>query len=179
MTQPQLANAANLVSGVYETDTGWQRARVGHMESAIFAGADINAKNALGRTPLMYAAAHASKAAVVLYLVEQGATIDACSMAGWQPLHFLAASNQEKDVLAIAEILLSAGADPLAPTSLSIIDTPLAMAQRLNPRLKKMMENWEPESQRVQAAALEQPPLKSTKPPAAEPSGAPPAPWSA
>ena len=40
MTQPQLANAANLVSGVYETDTGWQQARVGHMESAIFAGAD-------------------------------------------------------------------------------------------------------------------------------------------
>jgi len=179
MAQSQLINAANLVSGVYETDTGWQRARVGHMESAIFAGADINAKNALGRTPLMYAAAHASKAAVVQYLIEQGATIDACSMAGWQPLHFLAASNQEKDVLAIAEILLSAGADPLAPTSLSIIDTPMAMAQRLNPRLKKMMENWEPESQRVQAAALEQPPLKSTKSPAAEPSGTPLAPWNA
>lgn len=175
MTQPQLANAANLVSGVYETDTGWQRARVGHMESAIFAGADINAKNALGRTPLMYAAAHASKAAVVLYLVEQGATIDACSMAGWQPLHFLAASNQEKDALAIAEILLSAGADPHAPTSLSMIDTPIAMAQRLNPRLKKMMENWEPdpESRRVQQQAV-----ATVKSPAAEPSGAaPPAPW--
>ena len=178
MTQSQLVNAANLVSGIYETDTGWKLANVVHMESEIFNGADINAKNALGRTPLMYAAAHASKAAVVQYLIEQGATIDACSMAGWQPLHFLAASNQEKDVLAIAEILLSAGADPLAPTSLSIIDTPLAMAQRLNPRLKKMMESWEPESSRDQAAELEQPPLK-LKSPAAEPSGAPPAPSNA
>ena len=69
-------------------------------------GADVNAKNKLGSTPLHEAAYRGHKEIVEL-LIDEGADVNAKGENGWNPLH-LAAGRGQKEV---AELLIANGAD--------------------------------------------------------------------
>lgn len=82
-------------------------ARGGHkaaIELLLEHGADINAKNDRGATPLYRAIA---SAAIVDYLVKRGATVDAKDNLGRTPLHWAASEGFAES----CEVLLAAGAD--------------------------------------------------------------------
>ena len=68
---------------------------------------DLNARDAYGQTPLMYAAG-ANSAAVVTALLAAGADPNAASDAGWTPLMYAARNTNDP---AVVTTLLTAGAD--------------------------------------------------------------------
>ena len=70
------------------------------------AGADVNAKDIDGWTPLRKAAWHGRKEIVEL-LIDNGADVNPQDVNGWTPLH-QAARNGHKE---IAELLIAKGAD--------------------------------------------------------------------
>ena len=67
------------------------------------AGADVNAKNENGETPLHLA----PTPPIVELLIAEGADVNAKSRSGLTSLHLAAIGNQKK----IAELLIAAGAD--------------------------------------------------------------------
>lgn len=71
------------------------------------AGADVNAKNNAGWTPLMYATQHAGSE-VVKVLLDAGADVNAKNNDGWTP--FLGAVQWSNDS-EMVKFLLDAGAD--------------------------------------------------------------------
>ncbi|XP_047105181.1 uncharacterized protein LOC124770907 isoform X2 [Schistocerca piceifrons] len=79
---------------------------VGELRALIAAGADVGARDELGRTALHYAACRGD-VEVARLLVGAGAAVDARDDCGWTPLHF-AAYNRHAEV---AAGLLVAGAD--------------------------------------------------------------------
>ena len=92
------------------------------VEALIARGADVNAKNDTGRTPLYYAASHD----VAKLLIERGADVNAKTNNGWAPLH-TAAWRDDHDV---AKVLIERGADVNAKNNDT--DTPLFTAARYN-----------------------------------------------
>jgi ankyrin repeat protein len=91
------------------------------------AGADVNAKNALGYTPLMWSVTEPAKATL---LIEHGADVNAKSRTGRTALIIAAMQNGSDSVV---QMLLAKGADPLA------VDTAqqsflLAASKGFNPR---------------------------------------------
>jgi len=134
----------SLVSNRYAETGTWERAHRGHVETAVSLGANVNEKNQLGRTPLMLACAFASRAEVVAALIEEGADASASSIAGWQPLHFLAANNTSTEAPLMAEALMRAGASAQAPTDQSTLETPIAMANKFNQELVPTLESTDP-----------------------------------
>src|SRR5690606_2017263 len=79
-------------------------------EALVEAGADIEAADFAGQTPLMWAC-HDNAPAVVQLLLARGARIDATDKrSGAQPVHFAASRGN----LACLEALLAHGADPNA-----------------------------------------------------------------
>ena len=77
------------------------------VNNAIKAGADINARDKDGKTPLMYAAWNNQNPEVIKVLLEAGADVNARDKNGWTPLMY-AAWNENPDVI---KVLLEAGAD--------------------------------------------------------------------
>lgn len=73
----------------------------------IAAGADVNAKNEHGTTPL-HCAASREHADVARLLLEAGAEVNAQAKYGWTPLHFAAMNGR----IETARVLIAAGADP-------------------------------------------------------------------
>lgn len=109
----QLAWLLGLVVAAAQEMTIFQLARDGtldEIQAAIAAGADVNARDAYGQTPLMYAAG-ANSPAVIEALIAAGAEVNAHSGAGWTALMYAARDNPHPGVL-IA--LLEHGADPNA-----------------------------------------------------------------
>lgn len=92
----------------------------------------------------MLACAFATRAEVVAALIEEGADASASSIAGWQPLHFLAANNTSTEAPLMAEALMRAGASAQAPTDQSTLETPIAMANKFNPQLVPTLESTDP-----------------------------------
>ena len=96
-------------------------------------GANSEAGDYNGRTPLHWAALNAGPASVAL-LLEWGANLDASSqdlysrIGYWRPLHFAAAHNPDT---AVAELLLEWGAD--ITTTDNYNSTPLHVATQYNP----------------------------------------------
>jgi ankyrin repeat protein len=76
------------------------------LRAALAVGADIDARDRDGGTPLMHAVTHAP-IEIVKELISHGADVNAHDSAGWTALHF-ATQEYRPDV---AELLLNAGAD--------------------------------------------------------------------
>ena len=81
------------------------------VQGCLDAGADVNARDEHGNTPLhnLVVSNSRSAAAVIALLVEAGADVHARNRAGATPFHVAVADSRERDVNAIA--LLDAGAD--------------------------------------------------------------------
>ena len=78
------------------------------------AGADLEARDGLGRTPLHRAAAFGERPAMIRALLDAGADLEARDDAGHTPLHWAAQFSQHP---AVIETLLDAGADAKARTA--------------------------------------------------------------
>ena len=83
------------------------------VQAAIDAGADIEARDEYGYTPLMlatfyYAEAHIRNVEVVQALTNAGADLEARTEYGWTPLMYAARDNENA---AVVQLLLDAGAD--------------------------------------------------------------------
>ena len=89
----------------------WFNPSLAEVEVLLKAGADVNAKQDDGWSPLHVAAAFNPSPAVLEVLLKAGADVNAKDKDGETPLHFAAALNPSTAVL---EILLNAGADPRA-----------------------------------------------------------------
>eukprot|EP00753_Platysulcus_tardus_P012211 PLAT3348.11.p2 GENE.PLAT3348.11~~PLAT3348.11.p2 ORF type:complete len:214 (+),score=50.35 PLAT3348.11:550-1191(+) len=76
------------------------------VEALLAAGAEMEAKTTVGRTPL-HSASHNGRNAVADALIEHGADVNAAKDSGWTPL-MIASSGGHKH---IAASLLTAGAD--------------------------------------------------------------------
>lgn len=99
------------------------------VQAALNNGADVNAPDKDGKTPLM-AAAFNPNSEVIVTLLKAGANINAQDNDGGTPLIWAAAFNQNPDVILM---LLRAGADPKAKTKEG--QTALDLAQS-NAKLK-------------------------------------------
>ena len=91
----------------WNTGTFFARANAADVSYCVNAGADVNAENKDGWTPLRFAAARSKDAAVVAALVEAGADVNAEDEHGRTPLRLAARSNGAAVVVALVE----AGAD--------------------------------------------------------------------
>jgi len=99
-------------------------------------GADVNAKNGLGWTPLHYAA-EKGYLEVVRLLVEKGANINARTKLGMTPLHWAA----EKGHLYVVRFLLEAGANPALRDNKG--KTPANLArEKGHGNVAKIIEGW-------------------------------------
>jgi murein DD-endopeptidase MepM/ murein hydrolase activator NlpD len=79
------------------------------VQAAIEAGANVNAQDEYGQTPLMYAASSSTNPDILAALLKAGATINAQTSAGWTALMYAARDTKN---LETALLLMNAGADP-------------------------------------------------------------------
>ncbi|UCH26363.1 MAG: ankyrin repeat domain-containing protein [Trueperaceae bacterium] len=82
------------------------------IKQALQGGADVNARNALGQTPLMIAASTPNSSEVLLTLLKAGAEVNTRTEEGWTALTF---ASRDTNTPAIPLLLLNAGADPTVP----------------------------------------------------------------
>ena len=81
------------------------------VKDALDKGAEVEARNKDGRTPLMVAARYPTIPEIVSLLLEKGAEVNARNNAGWTPLMRAA---RYSTIPEIVTLLLDAGADALA-----------------------------------------------------------------
>ena len=100
-------------------------------------GAKPNAHDAAGETPLMLAA----KPDIVRALLKAGAAVDAVDANGWTPLIWAASrAALDKHFVAVARVLLKAGADPSAKNKDG--ESALSLARKSGPSpLAKLLQD--------------------------------------
>lgn len=86
----------------------WRGLDPGRLDAFISAGADVDATDGRGWTPLHSAARFTPNEAVLVALLDAGALVDARDRAGDTPLHWAAAENPN---VRIVTLLIEAGAD--------------------------------------------------------------------
>ena len=99
-----------LVSTYAQTTDFFELVKTGtpqSVQAAINQGADVNARDRYGLTPLMFAAQYNQDSKVVATLLEAGANLNARNRYGWVSLLYAAASNRNPEVVGV---LLKAGA---------------------------------------------------------------------
>ena len=104
------ACSASAAAGNWMGEDFWVRADLVLVERALACGADVNAKNDNGGTPLHYAAYRNDNSAVIEALLEAGADVNAKNDDGNTPLHW-AGFNENA---AVTEVMLNADADVYA-----------------------------------------------------------------
>jgi murein DD-endopeptidase MepM/ murein hydrolase activator NlpD len=82
---------------------------VANVQAALTAGANVNAQDEYGQTPLMYAASSSTTPDILDALVKAGANINAQTGAGWTALMYAARDSGTLDTLLW---LMNAAADP-------------------------------------------------------------------
>ena len=92
-------------------DVAWKGDLAG-VQRELKKGADVNAKEYLGRIPLHHAARWGHKKVAEL-LISEAADVDAMDDDGWTPLHYAAVFGRKE----IAELLIDNGADVNAKRS--------------------------------------------------------------
>lgn len=110
----------------------WQSLSAQQVSAYIQAGADLNAKDSRGWTPLHSAARYSGQPAVLAALLETGALVNVKDSAGDTPLHWAAAENPNVKVLVL---LLQAGADVNASDRFGWIPLHNAAAENSNPEI--------------------------------------------
>ena len=82
------------------------------VKDALEAGAEVNARNKVRETPLIYAARYSSTPEIVSLLIENGAEIEARDeLFAWTPLIFAASNSSTPEIVSV---LLEKGANALA-----------------------------------------------------------------
>ena len=97
--------------GGWNTQAFFETAAAADVDICLNGGADVNARDKLGLTPLFWAAWFNSNPAVIAALADAGADIEARDVDGQTPLHLAAGGNSNPGV--ITE-LLRRGADGAA-----------------------------------------------------------------
>ncbi len=102
-------------------------------------GANVNAVNEIGQTPLMVAASTSNDTQLLTSLIRAGANVNATTADGWTALMFAA---KDTEALAVPYLLLNAGADPAARNAEGQSVTDLAgITVRASP-LFRNLEKW-------------------------------------
>ena len=79
----------------------WETASVGELKFLILLGADVNARNTTGATPLMLAAARNRDPDVIKALINAGADVNAKDNAGRTPLIWARKYNKNGAVIEV------------------------------------------------------------------------------
>ena len=111
----------------WNTGTFFRIADDADVSRCLKGGANVNARDKYGRTPLHWAAIHTKTSAVVTALVQAGAKINARNKSGITPLHDAAADTKMPTVVTA---LVQAGAEINARSEMGL--TPLHNAVRNN-----------------------------------------------
>jgi len=107
-------------------------------------GVDVDARNEVGQTPLMMAAADVHDVRILEALLAAGADIDATTEAGWTALMYAAANSSSPEVVLS---LMNAGANPTltgaaGETVLSLArQNPAVASTGIIARLQELLEN--------------------------------------
>ena len=109
----------------------------------IAAGADLNARDEYGQTPLMYAASEGDSPAVLDTLLKAGADVNAQTDAGWTALMYAARDAKN---LAVPLHLMNAAADPTlrnadAQSAADLARGNSAMSSELYNRLQELTDD--------------------------------------
>lgn len=105
----------------------WEATTVETLADCLNAGANVNARDEIGRTPLHFAAESNKNSAVLAVLLGAGANINARSNFGGTSLHSAAFANENPDAITL---LVGAGADVNARNKSG--NTPLHYAAKHN-----------------------------------------------
>lgn len=112
------------------------------LKAKIDGGADVNAKNAFGLSPIVYAVTLASwtssaeiasqRNQLVSFLIANGASVNQVSGDGWFPLHYVMVGVVGLGVEnpRLIEILCNAGADPLGKSQKRLKEFPLGVTPK-------------------------------------------------
>ena len=95
----------------WNTPAFFRLATAADVSRCLAGGADLEARDKYGRTPLHFAAEFSETPAVVVALLAAGADLEAQDEGGWTPLHYAAEGSKTP---AVVTLLLDAGADPAA-----------------------------------------------------------------
>jgi ankyrin repeat protein len=109
---------------------------VAQVQQAIKAGADVNARDEDGETPLMYAAGYNTNPDVLSVLIKAGADLNARDYEGETPLMFAAENNTNPDVLSV---LIEAGVDVNARDKDGVTPLMLAARHNINPEVLSVL----------------------------------------
>lgn len=104
--QPRVRASVDLLDPFF-----WIFATPEQVRQAVRGGADVNARDKDGVTPLHRAASNNGNPEVIRTLVQLGADVNARDKGGWTPLHMTAALSKKPEVVLV---LLELGADPKA-----------------------------------------------------------------